>query len=489
MWTRPLRRLTPRTSYGYAVIHFAATVLQRPLDPWQQWLVIHLGELLDDGRPRFRKALVIVARQNGKTHLCTVLALFWLYVERWPLVFGTSNKIEYAADAWKDAVDLALSVPALAAQTNKPRFTNGQNNLPTRHRSSYRIGAANADGGRSKSIDRAIGDELRQQKDWTAYAALIPAMNARPRAQVIYITNMGDSTSVVLNELRAEAEAAIAAGDVERPTALFEWSAPAGSHPTDVHALAAANPQAGRRMDWDMLTADAAAVARPGADPKKLASFLTEIMCIPVDQMDPAIDPGAWAAGRDRAPIPAGVPVTACLDISPDQQHATLAVAAALPDGRIRLEVVKDWAGPTALADLRREFRSWVATVRPVLIGWFPNGPAASIDAELRDRRRQGRYMWPPRGTRIDEIRQDQAAVCMGLAEQVAAGEIVHSGQELLDDHIGATDKAWRGGRWVFARRGSGHIDAAYAAAGAVHLARVAPKRRRATPHVHGVVV
>ena len=69
LWTRPLRELTPQTSYGYAVIYFAAVVLGRPLDPWQQWLVIHLGELLPDGLPRFRKVLVVVARQNGKTLL------------------------------------------------------------------------------------------------------------------------------------------------------------------------------------------------------------------------------------------------------------------------------------------------------------------------------------------------------------------------------------------------------------------------------------
>jgi phage terminase large subunit-like protein len=50
-------------------------VLRQPLDPWQQWVAIHIGELQPDGRPRFRQALIIVARQNGKTHLCKVLAV------------------------------------------------------------------------------------------------------------------------------------------------------------------------------------------------------------------------------------------------------------------------------------------------------------------------------------------------------------------------------------------------------------------------------
>jgi hypothetical protein len=251
VWTRPLRKLTPRTSYGYAVIHFAAVVLQRPLDPWQQWLVIHAGEMLDDGRPRFKQVLVIVGRQNGKTHLCTVLALFWLYAERWPLVFGTSNKLDYAKDSWENAKDWALETPALAGRTRRPRVGNGAQDLPTADRCHYRIGAANEDGGRSKSIDRAIGDELRQQRDWSAYLAMMPALNARPKGQVVFITNMGDDRSVVLNSLRADALDSIADGQVARPVGLFEWSAPPGSHPMDVAGWAAANPQLGRRNDYD----------------------------------------------------------------------------------------------------------------------------------------------------------------------------------------------------------------------------------------------
>src|ERR1041384_5823800 len=61
--------LTPETTYGFAVIVFARDVLKMPLDPWQEFLVIHAGELLADNRPRFKKILLIVARQNGKTTL------------------------------------------------------------------------------------------------------------------------------------------------------------------------------------------------------------------------------------------------------------------------------------------------------------------------------------------------------------------------------------------------------------------------------------
>jgi hypothetical protein len=488
VWTRPLRKLTPRTSYGYAVIHFAAVVLQRPLDPWQQWLVIHAGEMLDDGRPRFKQVLVIVGRQNGKTHLCTVLALFWLYAERWPLVFGTSNKLDYAKDSWENAKDWALETPALAGRTRRPRVGNGAQDLPTADRCHYRIGAANEDGGRSKSIDRAIGDELRQQRDWSAYLAMMPALNARPKGQVVFITNMGDDRSVVLNSLRADALDSIADGQVARPVGLFEWSAPPGSHPMDVAGWAAANPQLGRRNDYDDILQAARRVSKPGADPQELAGFLTEILCLGVDNMDPAVAPAAWAACLAPAPIDLEQKgrLAACVDVSPDQQHATLSVATRLEDDRARVELVESWDGPDALARVLAELPAWIVRIRPKILGWFPGGPAATLDATLRDRRAKGgRAAWPPRGVTISEIGAETPAVAMGFSVLVGAGQVVHSGQARLDTQVQIAEKEHKPGeRWVFTRSGTGHVDALYAAAGAVHLARTMALPRGGTRRI-----
>src|ERR1700748_2033274 len=90
LWTPPLRELTPDTSYGFDVIDFAQAI-GWPLDEWEQEAVIRGGELLPDGRPRFRFVLIIVARQNGKTLLCRVLVLYWMFIERHELILGTST--------------------------------------------------------------------------------------------------------------------------------------------------------------------------------------------------------------------------------------------------------------------------------------------------------------------------------------------------------------------------------------------------------------
>jgi hypothetical protein len=471
IWTRPLRELTPETSYGFGVIAFAADVLGTPLDPWEEWLVIHAGELLADGRPRFRQVLVIVARQNGKTFLLGVLALYWLFVTRVALVLGTSTNLDYAREAWEKAVQMAEDCEVLAEEIpkNGVRRANGEQTLTTVARCRYKIAASNRKGGRSLTIWRLILDELREHDSWDAWNASVPATNAVRDAQVFAITNMGDRKAVVLKALRKSAVTFIKTGKGDSRLAMFEWSAPKGSDPTDVTALGQANPNLGYRIEVDSLLGAAARAKENGGE--ELTGFLTEMMCISVDQMDPAIDRAKWAECLNVGDLSeARSRVALCLDVSMDQQHATLVAAAVMPDGRVRVEVVAAWSGPTCISDLRRELPGIVAKVKPRKFGWFPSGPAAAVAAALA----AAKVSWPA-GVSVEELRAEVTAICMGLAEQVDAEDILHSGDPLLDAHIEGAEKLMQGEAWRFTRKGAGHCDGAYGTAGAVHLARTMP--------------
>lgn len=485
MWTRPLRPLTPETSYGYKVIAFAAIVLGRPLDPWQQWVAIHAGELLADGRPRFRQLLILVARQNGKTYLLIVFALYWMFVEKWPMVFGTSTNLEQAAEPWEQACDIAREVKALADLLPKDaiRKANGQQVLRNVYRSRYKIGAVNERGGRGKSIDRLIGDELRTHHSYVGYNAAYNAMNARPHGQAVFITNQGDDQSVVLNDLYQSALTFITSNDGDPRLGLFEYSGPPGCPLDDIDALAAANPNLGRRLDWDTVLGTARRLSLPGAASDAVAGFRTEVLCQRVKSLDGALDVAAWAESLvlgDLSEVRGRL--AAVVDVSPDLQHACLVVAGLLPDGRVRVEIpgvgalVGAWSGPGAVKRMQRDLPGMIRKIRPQLFGWLPGGPAAAAAASLKDR--DGVTAWPPPGVKVVEISAEVAAVCMGLAVEVEAGDVIHSGDPLLDDQVAAADKLWLpGDRWRFQRRGdAGHVDGVYALAGAVHLARTLPK-------------
>lgn len=490
LWTPPLcSELTPETSFGWEVIEFAEWA-GTPLDPWEQWLVIHAGELLPDGRPRFRVVLVLVARQNGKTTVLRILALWWLFVDLADgsgakrTVLGTSSKLDYAKEAWQAAVDQARGHPELIHEIprNGVRESNGEQTLSTTHGSRYKIAASNSDAGRSLTVHRLMLDELRQHHDFECWNAATNTTNAVPDAQIWTISNQGDDASVVLDSLRGSAMAFIETGQGDRRLGLFEWSAPNGADPTDLAALAQANPNLGHRIDPDALLG--AGIRAKAAGGVQLAGFRTEVMCQRVHQNDPAFDPDSWAeCGTDEpTDLAAGHRdrVALCVDVSLDGTHATLVAAALLEDARVHAEVVAAWDGIGCTRALRQDLPAIVGRVRPRAFGWFPTGPAAAVAADLADPKKKGgrRGTWPPRGVEVEEIRGELAAVCMGLGDLVIAKQLVHPRDALLTTHATGAQKLHRGDGWVLTRHGATPIDGAYALAGAAHLARTLPPPR-----------
>lgn len=489
LWTPPLRELTPETSYGFEVIRFAREDLAHPLDPWEEFAIIHAGEVLPDGRPRFRIILILVARQNGKTELLVVLCLFWQFIEFVPLILGTSTKLDYSKESWSKTIKLVRKSPALA-QYHAPghgwyRSANGEQESWTYDDSRYKIAAANEEGGRGLTIGKLVTDELRQHHDYSAWEAAEPACSMWD-SQIFGLSNAGDDRSVVLNDLRDSAlefvewwkvngtpdvaEMLLAGklpdGMPDHRIGILEWSAPEDADPLDVHALAQANPNLGIRKDAEELLAKARRALKKGGE--ALTKFKTENMCIRVKMVNPAIESTAWLGCLEVGTLD-GVRsrVAVCLDVAPDEHHATLTAAAVMADGRARVEPVKAWPEPgragSCTEQMWADMPALMGRIKPAARGWFPAGPAASQASKLGHEKG-----W-------EEIKSDTPAVCMGLAAEVKARTVVHSGDPLQDAHVTGAEKLGQpGGTWVFSRRG-GHCDAAYAAAGAVHLARTLP--------------
>lgn len=480
LFTPPLVELTPATSYGFEVVSYARDILEMPLDPWQEEAAIRAGELLPDGRPRFRTVLILVARQNGKTHLVKVLTAWWLFKAKAKVVLGLANTLSYAKRIWQDVVDIAHDNPALAVQlADKPvRKAIGEECLTTMYKTEYRIAAANRNAGRSLTVHRLIADELREHRNWDAWNAATNAMNAVADAQAVAITNQGDDQGVVLDALRASALEYIETGIGDPHLGLLEWSAPDGADPEDLAALAQANPNLGRPghgVQVRPLLGTAARVKAAGGI--ELAGYRTEVMCQRVRLLDPAIEPDCWHACGTDAPLDLAQHrgrVCLCLDISLAGDHATL-VAAAVVDKLVHVEVVNAWSGFGCTRLVRQQLPELVAKVRPRQLGWLPSGPAAALTADLTDSRARN---WPPRGTELVEIRGEVTAVCMGLADLVRVKGLRHPDDPMLNSHVASAQKLTRGDAYTFRRMGVDAIDGAYSLAGAVHLARMLPPPR-----------
>ncbi|QJY51260.1 terminase (plasmid) [Pseudonocardia broussonetiae] len=459
-WTRPLVTgppgpcgcgcaLSPETSRGFEAVAFATDVVGVKLIPYQRWLLIHLLELLPSGRFRFARVLILISRQAGKTFLLKILALYFLFMGHGQLVLGAAQSLDIAREAWAGAVDLANEVDDLAAEVENVRYANGEQCLTLANGARYRITAATRGAGRGLSVDLLILDELREHRSWDAWSALSKTTTARPEALIVGISNAGDDQSVVLNSLRSTALAG-----TDETLGLFEWSAPDGCELDDVQAWAQANPGLG------ITVSEAAIRSAMMTDPP--AVFRTESLCQRVDALDAAIDLASWKAGADASGSLATVRtrVAACVDVAPDGAHVTLAGAAVLDDGKLRVEILAAWSSTAAA---RRQLAPLLAKVKPAAVGWFPSGPAAELGVDLRAL--DGLEL---KGTEATEA-------CQEFAGLVVARQILHPDDPLLNAHVAGTSKLRTGDGWRFTRKGVGHVDAAYAAAGAVRIARTLP--------------
>lgn len=372
LYTPPLRELTPQTTLGFDVIWFATEILKISLLPWQKWLFIHgleiIGDFEADWHFRYRTVLVIVARQNGKSTMSMVLSLFFLYVLQIGLVIGTSQSVDQAEEVWEGAVDIAEADEDLKSEVEKISRVNGKKALHLTNSRRYIIQAATRKGGRGKSGDLVLMDELREHQTWDAWGAITKTTMARPNALVWSMSNAGDATSVVMRHLRMQAHKKIgdpdgickaqgeligeAEGDMpdDDTLALFEWSAAPGRDIWDREGWCEANPSLG----YGFLTERALASA---AAQDKESVFRTECLSQEVvSTVEPPFPEGAWEAGHDKlSAIADDSPLFYGVDVSSDRERASVAVCGLRADQKYHVELIAYERGIGWLIDWFRQ--------------------------------------------------------------------------------------------------------------------------------------
>lgn len=370
IFTPPLRPLTPETSWGFAAIAFAA-VLGITLLPWQKWLCIHLLELLPDGRLRFRTAVVLVARQNGKSTVAMVILLYLMFVKGWS-VLGTAQDLETSEALWAEAVGLVDP----AEHTDDPDFDDdigdevrrvvlgsGQKALVLWNGATYKVKATSKKAGRGKHVGLVVFDELREHQDWSSWSAVSKTTMAQDSGLILALSNAGDANSVVLRHLRRLGHLALGdpdgiwgAEDTDQAAepvdddgeaqalaeSLFiaEWSTPPGASRWDRDTWGMANPSMGwPRPDGTMAMREETIAAAAATDPP--AEFMTEVQCQWLSSSrKPPFPEGAWeAATRTDTYIPPSSEVVYGLDVSWDRSTSYVTAAGVNNAGMPQVEV------------------------------------------------------------------------------------------------------------------------------------------------------
>ncbi|MCW3766460.1 hypothetical protein OCL88_08235 [Paenarthrobacter sp. PAE-2] len=414
--TPPLRALTPDTTLGYDVIDFARDVLGVELYPWQKVLLCRMLELLPDGSLRFRTAVVLIARQNGKSTLSQVLALWFMIVWGWPLVMGTAQDLETAEEVWQGAVDLVEEDENLSKLLKRVVKVNGKKALELKPQGSdaktgkktgprYKVKAANRRAGRGFTGNLIMLDELREHQNWEAWGAITKTTMAQAEALILALSNAGDMTSIVLKYLRKMAHEAIGDPDgiceeigAAGPTALdvadlvegdlddidddelaefeqdedtlglWEWSMAPATDKRDRKGWAQANPS----LNWNPGFTERTIASACRTDPEWV--FRTEVGCQWSEgTLTGPFPPGAWDKGKnvlvnrddgtvgvaDEDRIMPGSPVWAGVDQSHDRSTTYIAFGGFRADGKYQVEVVtarpgSDWVKEWLMDDKRR---------------------------------------------------------------------------------------------------------------------------------------
>lgn len=332
IFTPPKRELTPETTHGFACIAFAEQMMGIKLFPWQEWLLKHALELNEDGTYRFRYVIVLVGRQNGKSLILLLLALWHLFAKGSPEVIATAQDLSRAEAAWKEALEWCEAdeeLNSLIGYVNRGnhKLFEVDPDEEIEYKRVYRVASAGRRGGRGFSGDLILMDELREHQNWETWGACTNTMNARPWGQTWAFSNAGDVLSIVLRYLRAQAhknlgwpdgdaDAEILGEENEELTAFleemggldmtgfFEWSADPKSSRTDIEQLAQSNPSMDHTDIVPGCVTSRALIASLATTPPW--QFDTEVRCIWVPMSDLGPFPeGSWDETRNDNAKPA----------------------------------------------------------------------------------------------------------------------------------------------------------------------------------------
>lgn len=363
IYTPPLRKLTPETTLGYDVIEFASEVLHIDLLPWERWLFIHALEIVGDfdseWRFRFRTVLVLVARQNGKSVMGMILALFFLYVLGARLVLGTAQDLDQATEVWEGAVEMAQESEELIEAIEQIYRGNGNKTLRLNKNRRYKVAAATRKGTRGKTSNLVLMDEIREHQNFQAWSAASKTIKAMKSAIVWCMSNAGDGASVVLRHLRMQAHSAIgdpdgivaangeyeakpdgdeqeAIKDALSSIGIFEWSATPDCDKWDRNEWAQANPS----MNYGFLS-ESTIAAECATDPEN--EFRVEDLCQWITAaVTPPFPIGAWEKGQDNdSQIAPDSPLWWGVDVSDDRNRSSIAVCGLRADRTWHAELVE----------------------------------------------------------------------------------------------------------------------------------------------------
>jgi phage terminase large subunit-like protein len=424
-------------------------IISMPLLPWQEHVLKDMLTVSKDGSWIRKTNLLLIARQNGKTHLARMLILAHLLKWDSKNVLIMSSNRSMALDTFRQVAQVLENNDHLKGFVKQIRYANGTESIEMLDGRRLDVVAATRDGSRGRTADFLFIDELREINE-EGFRAAIPTTRARPNAQTLLTSNAGDAFSVVLNGMRERAQ--------ENPPKSFgyyEYSAPQYCKITDRSAWAMANPALGYTISEEAL--EEAVATSP------IENTRTELLCSWIDSLSSPWPHGILEETSDSSlTIPVGGYTVFAFDVSPSRRNASLVAGQILPDGRIGVGILQTWESQVSVDDLKIavDIKAWADQYRPRQI-CYDKYTAQSISDKL---------------TNAGQITQDISGAsfyqaCGDLLDALVNKRLVHAGQanwiqQMNNCAAKVNDSAWR----IVKRKSAGDVSGSIATAMCVHM-------------------
>jgi phage terminase large subunit-like protein len=414
-------------------------IIKMPLLPWQEHVLKDMLTVDTKGKWIRKTNLLLIARQNGKTHLARMLILAHLIKWETNVLIMSSNR-SMALDTFRQVTDILENNDHLKGFVKQIRYANGTESIEMLNGTRLDVVAATRDGSRGRSVNGLLFiDEVREITE-EGFRAATPVTRAHPNSHTLLCSNAGDAFSTVLNDLRERA-----ISYPPKSFGFYEYSAPQYCKIEDRNAWAMANPSLGYTITEEAI--EEAIATSP------IENTRTETLCQWIDSLSSPWPHGVLEETSDSTlEMTAGAYTVFGFDVSPSRRNGSLVAGQILPDGRIGIGILETYSSQVAIDELKMaaSIKGWADIYKPRLV-CFDKYATQTI----ADRLSQS-------GVMVEDVSGQQFyKACGDLLEGLVNHRVVHNGQAELIQQMNncaakVNDSAWR----IIKRKSAGDISA-----------------------------
>jgi phage terminase large subunit-like protein len=414
-------------------------IIKMPLLPWQEYVLKDMLTVDTKGKWIRKTNLLLIARQNGKTHLARMLILAHLIKWETNVLIMSSNR-SMALDTFRQVTDILENNDYLKGFVKQIRYANGTESIEMLNGTRLDVVAATRDGSRGRSVNGLLFiDEVREITE-EGFRAATPVTRAHPNSHTLLCSNAGDAFSTVLNDLRERA-----ISYPPKSFGFYEYSAPQYCKIEDRNAWAMANPSLGYTITEEAI--EEAIATSP------IENTRTETLCQWIDSLSSPWPHGVLEETSDSTlEMTAGAYTVFGFDVSPSRRNGSLVAGQLLPDGRIGIGILETYSSQVAIDELKMaaSIKGWADIYKPRLV-CFDKYATQTIADRLSNS-----------GVVTEDVSGQQFyKACGDLLEGLVNHRVVHNGQTELIQQMNncaakVNDSAWR----IIKRKSAGDISA-----------------------------